>query len=71
MTIPFNGLTENAIAPMVDSIWQMIDGWGEAGANGYWKPELRFTIQRGGESRFADIRALLDQSGFQLEGPTR
>ena len=71
VTFPFDGLTENAIAPMVDSIWQMIDGWGEAGANGYWKPELRFTIQPGGERRFADIRALLDQSGFQLEGPIR
>jgi biopolymer transport protein ExbD len=71
LTIPFDGLTENAIAPMVDGIWKMIDSWGEAGANGYWKPELRFTIQRGGEARFADLQALLDQSGFQLKGSTQ
>ncbi len=71
ITIPFDGLTENAIAPLVDSVWKMIDGWGEAGANGYWKPELRFTVQRGGERRFADLRQLLDQSGFQIEGPNK
>jgi hypothetical protein len=67
-TIKFDGPTENAIQPLVDEIWKMIESWGIAGSGGYWKPELRVTVMPGGQPRMAELESLLDHSGFEVRG---
>lgn len=66
--IPFQGGTETAIDPLVDEIWKLIDGWGIAGPNSYWKPQLRVEISPGGEQRFAELQRMLLDSGLVLQG---
>ena len=66
-TVAVNGSTRSAIDPLVSEIWKTIDGWGVAGNQAYWKPELRFSVLPGGEQRFADLQRLLDDSGLIVE----
>ena len=60
-----------AVDTMVDEIWRMIESWGGTGANGYWVPELRFTVAPGGEDRMEQLRQLLKGSGLVVEGVKR
>ncbi|MCH2180543.1 MAG: hypothetical protein MK108_00930 [Mariniblastus sp.] len=57
-----------AVDTMVDEIWRMIDSWGVTGANGYWVPELRFTVAPGAESQMEQLLELLQGSGLDIEG---
>jgi hypothetical protein len=65
--IPMVEQTRQSIDPLIDEIWKQIESWGISGANSYWKPQLRFTIQPGGQQRFAELKELLDQSGLVIE----
>jgi hypothetical protein len=67
-TIKFDGPTVSAVQPLVDAIWRMIDSWGIAGTNGYWKPELRVSVLPGGQQRLNELQTLLDESGFIVRG---
>ena len=57
-------LTDN----LVVNIKREIENWGLAGQQAYWKPELRVTVQPGGETTFANVRQLLQNSGVAIEG---
>jgi hypothetical protein len=59
--------TAAAVAPLVDEIWKKIDGWGISGANSFWKPQLRISVLPGAETRFAELKGLLYQSGLLIE----
>lgn len=65
--LPFNGKTENAVEPLVDSIWRMIESWGPAGNDAYWKPQLRVTVLAGGQQRLTDLNRLLARSGIGIQ----
>ena len=65
--ITISGATEDAVDPLVNEVWKRIDSWGLAGSDGYWKPVLRFTVEPGAQSRYDELRTLLDQSGFGWE----
>ena len=56
---------------MVDEIWRMIEAWGVTGANGYWVPELRFTVAPGAENQMEQLIQLLEGSGLDIEGVNR
>jgi len=66
-TIPLGARTEDSVDALVSEIWKTIDGWGIAGENAFWKPELRFSVLPGGQQRFADLQMLLDRSGLIVE----
>jgi len=66
-TIPLGAQTKDSVDALVSEIWKTIDRWGIAGRNAIWKPELRFSILPGGQQRFEDLQALLDQSGLIVE----
>jgi len=66
-TIEMTGTTEEAVEDLIDSVWQLIDGWGSAGQNGYWKPELRITVLPSGRKRFNELQILLNQSGLEIK----
>jgi biopolymer transport protein ExbD len=65
--IPMLGSTEDAMGPLVNEVWRQIDSWGISGAQGYWKPQLRFTTQPNAETRYQEIKSLLFQSGLIVE----
>ena len=67
VTIPMSGPTTEAIDPLVDEIWKLIDSWGVSGANAYWKPQLRISVSSDGKQRYQEIRSLLDQSGLTVQ----
>lgn len=66
-TISLASQTRDSVDVLVSEIWETIDLWGIAGANAFWKPELRFSVLPGGEQRFEDLQRLLDQSGLIVE----
>ena len=57
-----------SVDSMIDAIWKMIESWGVTGANGYWVPELRFTVAEGAEERMEQLLSLLEGSGLAVEG---
>jgi hypothetical protein len=65
--IPLSLQTQQSVDPLIEEIWKQIESWGISGANSFWKPQLRFTIQDGGRQRYAELRGLLDQSGLVIE----
>ncbi len=70
-TAEFKNETVLVITPLVNRVWQIIEGWGVAGAGSYWKPELLMEVVPGGEQRYAELRQLLDQSGLQIREVVR
>lgn len=59
--------TQKAAEQLVKNIWDVIDSWGYAGADSYWKPELRVTVSDNGESHFLALQQLLDRSGLDIK----
>lgn len=66
--IPMRGATADSIDPLVSEIWKQIDSWGISSADGFWKPQLRFTVLDGAEQRFLELQGLLYKSGLAIEG---
>jgi len=62
--IPIYGDTGQAIPGLVQSVEKRIDKWGLAGKGLYWSPELVFEVTPDGESHYADLQTLLDNSGW-------
>ncbi len=54
----------------VHAIWQVMETWGIAERNGYWKPELQFVVDPGGRTTFERIQTLLDGCGFDVRRVT-
>ncbi|NLX56909.1 MAG: hypothetical protein GXY58_17525 [Planctomycetaceae bacterium] len=52
---------------LVSKIWARVEGWGLAVAGGYWKPVLNVQVADGAESRFEELRVLLDGSGLDVQ----
>lgn len=64
--IELTGSTDRHLDEMVDAVWRLIDSWGFAGYNAYWKPEIHVTVDEGGEQRFRDLQALMRGSGIEV-----
>lgn len=68
--VPMEGATRSAVDPLVSAVWQRMEGWGIAGRNAYWKPELKLEVAPGGQQRAADLEVLMRGSGFDVERKT-
>ena len=62
-----SGPMRNSIDGFVAHLWEHMNGWGVAGTQAYWKPILSVEVTRGGEKRFAELAALMQQSGVEVE----
>ncbi len=62
--VEFPGTTAGSIDAFVSAIWDEMEHWGIALAGGYWKPVLQFRVADGAEPRFAEVHALLRDSGL-------
>ena len=65
--VPLTGPMQRSIDAFVGQLWEHMNGWGIAGPQAYWKPILSVEVARGGESRFAEMAALMQQSGVDVE----
>lgn len=61
------GRTEHAVDELVSAVWEHMKGWGIAGRGMYWRPILRVHVATGAETRFAELQALLEGSGLELQ----
>jgi hypothetical protein len=61
------GELSTSVDPFVSAIWKRMNSWGIAAENGYWKPVLRVAVGPGADSRFEELRTLLDRSGLVVE----
>ena len=64
--IRFGPRTEDAVDELVEQLWQHMKTWGIAGKGMYWRPNLVVTVEPGGVDRYADLKALLADSGLDL-----
>ncbi len=51
----------------VSEVWTHMERWGMAVAGGYWKPVLKVQVAPDAEIRFHQLRALLGDSGIEVE----
>jgi len=52
---------------IVAGVWEIMDGWGMAGREMYWRPVLNFYVAPGAEPRMLDITRSLEGSGLVIE----
>jgi hypothetical protein len=58
--------TSDSVDELVNAVWDRVDSWGTAGRGSYWRPKLVVEVEKGGEQRFADLKLLLKDSGFDV-----
>jgi len=63
--------TEAVIDEFVSAVWVYMQSWGIAGQGMYWRPLLSVRVAPGAESRFEQLRTLLEDSGLRVERKTR
>ncbi len=52
---------------LVAAVWEIMDAWGMAGREMYWRPILKFNVVPGAEPRMNDLTRSLDGSGLVIE----
>jgi hypothetical protein len=65
--VPLRLRTEDSVDLLVGGIHERINDWGIAGRGLYWRPQLVLEVGRSGEGRYADLEALLADSGFDVK----
>jgi len=65
--IPLGPRTEDAVDDFVAAVWELIDSWGIAGKGMYWRPVLNVRVAPGGETRYAELKTLLEDSGLNVK----
>ena len=52
---------------LVAAVWEIMDAWGMAGREMYWRPILNFYVVPGAEPRMLDLTRSLEGSGLVIE----
>jgi hypothetical protein len=65
--IPLGARTEDSIDSFISAVWEHLKGWGIAGRGMYWRPVLKVGVAPGAEGRYLELKALLQDSGLQVE----
>lgn len=65
--IALGAATADSMNEFIATVERRIKKWGIAGNKLYWSPELIFDVSSDGEDRYADLAALLDQSGWTVK----
>ncbi|MEX2112225.1 MAG: hypothetical protein WD845_03520, partial [Pirellulales bacterium] len=71
MITPLDDLAEDSIDEFVINVWKHTRQWGIAGRGLFWKPTLLMDVAPGGDERFAEIQALLADSGLDVRQRNR
>jgi hypothetical protein len=67
LNVPMPGKTQDAVDPLVEAVWKQVKSWGLAGKRMYWRPTLVMEVDPRAEHRFAELKALLSDSGLDVE----
>jgi hypothetical protein len=65
--VPATGEMVDVIDELVSAVWEYMEQWGLAVANGYWKPVLHVEVAKGAEYRYRELEVLLEGSGFEVK----
>lgn len=65
-TVMLDRALQTSAEELAQVIADRVDRWGYALDGGYWKPVLQVEVARGGESRFEQLKKLLDGSGLDI-----
>ena len=55
-----------AAKKLVAEVWKQVEGWGVAGVDGYWKPDLIVKVLPGGMQRYNELVQLMRGSGMEI-----
>jgi hypothetical protein len=58
--------TQESMDELVSNVWQHMKSWGVAGKGMYWRPTLWVDVKPGAADRYADMKALLAESGLDV-----
>ncbi len=58
--------TQDSMDELVSDVWQHMKGWGTAGKGLYWRPTLAMQVEPGAADRYAEIKALMADSGLDV-----
>jgi hypothetical protein len=58
--------TQESMDELVSNVWQHMKGWGIAGKGMCWRPTLWVDVKPGAADRYADMKALLAESGLDV-----
>ncbi len=58
--------TQSSMDELVSNVWEHMKGWGVAGKGIYWRPTLLMDVKPGAADRYAEIKALLADSGLEV-----
>ena len=58
--------TQDSMDEFVHGVWQHMKAWGTPGKGLYWRPTLLMDIQPGAADRYAEVKALLEDSGLDV-----
>ena len=58
--------TQDSMDELVADVTEHTKNWGPAGKGMYWKPTLSMEVKPGAADRYAEIKALLDDSGLDV-----
>ena len=67
LPFPIESDLQAQMDPFVSSVWDRMKSWGIAGQSMYWKPVLTVSVQPGAETKFAELNALLQDSGIVVK----
>jgi hypothetical protein len=67
VVVPLRQRTDDSVDQLVDQVQKRIEDWGLAGRGLYWRPQLILEVGQSGEGRYADLEALLADSGFDVK----
>jgi hypothetical protein len=67
VVVPLRQRTEDSVDQLVTEVQGRIEEWGLAGRGLYWRPQLILEVGSSGEGRYADLEALLADSGFDVK----
>ena len=57
---------QESMDEFVSGVWQHMKAWGPAGKGLYWRPTLLMDVRPGAADRYAEVKALLDDSGLDV-----
>ena len=66
-SVPLRPQTEESIDEFVSAVWEHMQSWGIAGNGMYWRPMLSVYVAPDAEERYAELDALLEGSGLNVE----
>jgi hypothetical protein len=58
--------TQDSMDELVSDVWTHTKTWGVAGKGMYWRPTLVMDVKPGAADRYAEIKALLADSGLDI-----